>query len=155
MSAIEEILVNMKINDPIFINIMENINLKEEIELYLFDKSVSFSEDYPYDASIQLDYINEDIEIKSIDFEKINESEYMISIEISNTIEYTKLYKDPLYDSSIDNSNEEFLYNLNNEAILKLQLDAYIDFYSNEINDINDDLDITKVELTDIFFEEI
>ncbi|MED9947671.1 MAG: hypothetical protein U0J50_05405, partial [Peptacetobacter hiranonis] len=59
------------------------------------------------------------------------------------------------YDSSIDNSNEEFLYNPNNEAILKLQLDAYIDFYSNEINDINDDLDITKVELTDIFFEEI
>lgn len=153
MSSIEEVLSNIKVNDLFFINIMKNINLKEEIELYLLNKTISFSEDYPYESSAQLEYINDDTEIKNLEFERINESGGIINIEISNTIEYTKMYKDPMYDSSIDDSNEEFLYNHNNEAKITIQLEAYVDFYSEEINNINDDLEVTKLEIINIYFE--
>lgn len=155
MSSIEEVLSNIKVNDLFFINIMKNINLKEEIELYLLNKTISFSEDYPYESSAQLEYINDDTEIKNLEFERINESGGIINIEISNTIEYTKIYKNPMYDSSIDDSNEEFLYNPNNEAKITIQLEAYVDFYSEEINNINDDLEVTKLEIINIYFEEI
>lgn len=155
MSSIEEVLSNIKVNDLFFINIMKNINLKEEIELYLLNKTISFSEDYPYESSAQLEYINDNTEIKNLEFERINESGGIINIEISNTIEYTKTYKNPMYDSSIDDSNEEFLYNPNNEAKITIQLEAYVDFYSEEINNINDDLEVTKLEIINIYFEEI
>ncbi len=155
MSSIEEVLSNIKVNDLFFINIMKNINLKEEIELYISNKTISFSEDYPYESSAQLEYINDDTEIKNLEFERINESGGIINIEISNTIEYTKIYKNPMYDSSIDDSNEEFLYNPNNEAKITIQLEAYVDFYSEEINNINDDLEVTKLEIINIYFEEI
>lgn len=155
MRSIEEVLSNIKVNDLFFINIMKNINLKEEIELYLLNKTISFSEDYPYESSAQLEYINDDTEIKNLEFERINESGGIINIEISNTIEYTKMYKNPMYDSSIDDSNEEFLYNPNNEAKITIQLEAYVDFYSEEINNINDDLEVTKLEIINIYFEEI
>lgn len=147
---LKENLKNKTFRDRILRLVKEKIDIENYISDYLSDINVYFDENLPYESNIMLDYISDDIEIRDIYYDKFNLKEGMINLTMLIDISCTKFFKDPGYDSSIDEPDEEFVYRYGNEGTMEMSINIYIEINDSMLDEINMDLEIEDVDIESI-----
>lgn len=132
--------------------INEYIDIESEISSYLENKTVLFEKNLPYESYISLDCIFSNIKLNKYYYEKFSNLEGVINLDFEVNIEYTKNLKNPMYDSSFDEPDEEFIYKYGNEGVLEIQFGIYLHFKNPEdlYLDLENILDEGNIELESI-----
>lgn len=133
---------------------MRKVNIKAYIKNTAEDIFVTFDENLPYEANIILDSVD-DSKKEKIDIDFFNPKEGVILLRVSNKIEYTKILKNPEYESCYYNDDEEFIYQDGNIGEVTSYINAYFNVYEEDIeNNIEalDFINITHVDVNDITF---
>lgn len=150
LRELEENIHNINIESMI----MKKVNIKAYIKNTAEDIFVKFDENLPYEANIILDSVD-DSKKEKIDIDFFNPKEGVILLRVSNKIEYTKILKNPEYESCYYNDDEEFIYQDGNIGEVTSYINAYFNVYEEDIeNNIEalDFINITHVDVNDITF---